>query len=168
MKETKINEKEAVIGPFFKKKKYTLKRIQLLSDYYTVSVNVVLGSLHLRLVQMDCVKRSGIESFLTPCVFCMHKNWTTLLRKPMQITQVWTSHYPQSAFTHNPGPTFFNLQFYDLNSAIFLYSITLYSKILSLFASIITYRYYFQLSAYWHISPLEYFKLGYFIVAPLM
>ena len=43
---------------------------------------------YLRLVQMDCVKRSGIESFLTPCVFRMRKNRTTLLRKRMRITQV--------------------------------------------------------------------------------
>ena len=42
----------------------------------------------LRLVQTDCVKRSGIESFLTPCVFRMRKNRTTLLRKRMRFTQV--------------------------------------------------------------------------------
>ena len=47
-----------------------------------------------RLVQTDCVKRSGIESFLTPCVFRMRKNRTTLLRKRMRFMQVWTSLIP--------------------------------------------------------------------------
>ena len=60
-------------------------------------IRLATDNTHSRLVQTDCVKRSGIESFLTPCVFWMRKNRTTLLRKRMQITQVWTCHYSVSA-----------------------------------------------------------------------
>ena len=47
----------------------------------------------LRLVQTFIIRNckcSGIESFITPCIFQMHKNRTTLLCYTLPI---WTSHY---------------------------------------------------------------------------
>ena len=49
-----------------------VRYIDSLVSYQSEKVPKIFSNvLCLRLVQTDCVKRSGIESFLTPCVFCM-------------------------------------------------------------------------------------------------
>ena len=92
---------------FLKKNRYVTSdwlwtSSSFLYDHRSTIMLFKLADSVLRLVQTGRVKRSGIESFLTPCIFCKHKKldyptvWTHANNAGLNKPLSWHSFCPRS------------------------------------------------------------------------